>query len=299
MVYTPELLSSDMFPQLLMKPRRILKISLTDEARLQTLASLTLTPAKTVAVILAILLGVLLIGYLFVLLTPVKTLIPGYFRASQRAASEEALLRVDSIREAYLRNEAYVANLHEILNTDRKPRIADAIPVSSPAIVADSLLPPSRQETSFVQMMQEREKFNISVVAPMAAEGMLFYPVTDEGIVSNASRDSRQAHVILPAGASIMAVADGIVIACFTESGVGRYTLLLQHDNGFVSRYSHLGSPLVEESETILGGQVLSLPPGGKAGQANDVIIELWHNGIPLKPYDYISSPHSYTSLQP
>lgn len=164
-----------------MRPRRILKISLTDEARLQTLGSVTLTPFKMIAGVGLILLIVLIIGYLFVLLTPVKNLIPGYFRESQRAATEEALLRVDSLREAYLRNEAYMANVNEILNIDRKPRPELQASSSSAAVAADSLLPPSPQETGFVRMMQEREKFNIAIVAPMSAEGMLFHPVTDDG----------------------------------------------------------------------------------------------------------------------
>lgn len=282
-----------------MKPRRIFKISISDESRLQTLASLTLTPAKAVALVVAAILLVLLIGYLFVLLTPVKTLIPGYFRESQRAASEQALMRVDSIREAYRRNEAYVANLREVLDAGRPA--ADSRHREEPAsgIAADSLLPPSAEETGFVHTMQEREKFNISVVAPMAAEGMLFYPVTDEGVVTHASRQSRRAHVALPAGASVMAVADGVVIGRFYDHESEGYTLLLQHDNGFVSRYAGLGSPLVGQSETVLGGQVLSLPPTGRAGRPTEIIVELWHNGVALKPYDYISSHHSYTSLQP
>lgn len=283
-----------------MKPRRILKISLTDEARLQTLASLTLTPVKMAAIVAGIFLAAVIVGYLVVLLTPLKTLIPGYFRESQRAASEQALLRVDSIREAYQRNEAYVTNLRRILDTDRQAMEPQAVSAGvSPAIAADSLLPASPRETAFVRMMQEREKFNVSVVAPMAAEGMLFYPVTDEGIISAASRESRRACVLLPAGGSVMAVADGVVIAVYPDRSGSGYTMLLQHDNGFVSRYAGLGTPLFAESETVPGGQVLCLSPAGRSGSPSEVTVELWHDGISLKPYSYISSPHSYHSLQP
>lgn len=282
-----------------MKPKRILKISFTDEARLQTLASFTLTPARAVAVLTGLLLVTLLVGYLLVLLTPLKTLIPGYFRESQRATTEEALLRVDSIREAYLRNEAYIANLTSIFDASR-PAEANLNDTLSPLVGAEEkLLPASPQETSFVRMMQEKEKFNISVVAPMAAEGMLFYPVSDEGVVASDSREALQSRIILPDGASIMAVADGVVIASFYDHKSAGYSLLIQHDNGFVSRYSALGTPLVGEAESVNGGQVLALPPSPRKGRPAEVWVRLWHDATPLKPFDYISSPHSYTSLQP
>lgn len=281
-----------------MKPRRIIKITLSDESRLESIGSVTLTPLKGVAVALTGILAILTLGFLLVLLTPLKTLIPGYFRESERAATEQALLRVDSIREAYKRNEAYVANIRERLNTERHAKESSAEAASGRMIAADSLLPPSTAETSFARVMQEREKFNISVVAPMAAEGMLFYPVSDEGIVTHASRPTRRARVSLPTGASVMAVADGVVIAGYSGLTPRSHTLIVQHDNGFVSRYSGLGSPLVGEGEIVLGGQVLCQSPSAPSGGPIEITVELWHNTVPLIPYDYISSHHSYTSLQ-
>ncbi len=282
-----------------MKARRIIKISLSDEARLESLGSVTLTPMKVVAASLAAVMLIVSIGFLAVLLTPLKTLIPGYFRESDRAASEQALLRVDSIREAYLRNEAYVANIHQRLNTSRPPVKAAESKETRRPIAADSLLPPSAEENRFSKVMQEREKFNIAVVAPMAAEGMLFYPVTDEGVITHASRASRRALVAMPARGAVMAVADGSVVARYFDAVARAYTIILQHDNGFVSRYTGLSEPLVGEAENVLGGQVIALSPPAPASRPSEIAVELWHNGIPLHPYDYISSHHSYTSLQP
>lgn len=280
-----------------MKPRRILKISITDEARLQTLASLSLSPLRMAALASGILLLMLLLGYLLVLLTPLKTLIPGYFRETQRAQTQEALLRVDSLRAAWMRNEAYIDNLNSILDESRAPVVLPADATDRRPEV-DSLLPPSGLETSFVRRMQEREKFNISVVAPMAAEGMLFYPVTEEGVFAADSRDSRRAGIILPDGASVMAAADGIVIAAYYDPVAASHSLLIQHDNGFVSRYSSLGSLLVGEGETVTGGQALSLPPNPRGGRPAQVWIQLWHDAVPLRPYDYVSSPSVHSTLQ-
>lgn len=280
-----------------MKPRRILKISLTDEARLQTLASITLSPLRIGVLTALLVISMLSAGYLLVLMTPLKTLIPGYFRESQRAQTQEALLRVDSLRAAWMRNEAYIENINSILDSSRAPVSLPAEP-SAPRPAIDSLLPPSPTETSFVRMMREREKFNISVVAPLAAEGMLFYPITEEGIFAADSRESRKARIILPDGATVMAVADGVVVASFFDNNVSAYTLLLQHDNGFVSRYSSIGTPLVGEGETVTGGQALSMAPSPRGGRPSEVWIQLWHDTTPLRPYDYVSSPRVHSPLQ-
>ena len=272
-------------------PRKKYRLILEDEARIQTIGSWTLTPARIWISALAVLAAVLAVGFLFVLLTPVKTLIPGYFRASQRAATEQAMLRVDSVMEAYSRNEAYVANLREVFDADRTPRRRD---VSAEATAAgfspDSLMPSSPEEMRFARMMQEREKFNIAVAAPLAAEGMLLYPVSDEGIVTPESRNSTTARLILPEGTSVMAIADGAVLSVGYDRSEHGYAVIMQHDNGFVSRYAGLGSPLIGKGELVSGGQVISLAPGGGASSPPQITVEMWHDGQPLPPYRYISS---------
>lgn len=282
-----------------MRPKRIFKISLTDEARLQTIASFSLSPLRAALIIIAALVVMVIIGFLAVVITPLKAWVPGYFRESQRVETQEALLRVDSIRALYLRNEQYIANLNTVLNTSRPSAPVSSDTLSPLPDAIESLLPASPQEKAFVTKMQESEKFNISVAAPMAAEGMLFYPVTEEGIFTSDSRESRKARIILPEGSSVMAVADGVVLASYFDHSVSGYNVLVQHDNGFVSRYVGIGSPLIGESELVRGGQILSLPPYPAAGRPAEVCVQLWHDTSPLIPYDYISTPHTYTSLQP
>ena len=273
-----------------MRLHKKFKITIEDESRLQDIASWSLTPARIWGILFAALLLTLAVGYLFVLLTPVKNLIPGYFRESQRAASIEAMLRVDSIAEAYRRNEAYLANMRMVLDINRAP--ADSVSASGALKVfsPDSLLPQSQEEAKFAKMMQEREKFNISVVASMAAEGMLFYPVSDEGVPALESRDSYASRIILPTSASVMAIADGSVLACYYDQKSKGYALLMQHDNGFVSRYSGLGTPVVGQSDIVSGGQIISLSPKPRNAQPIEITVELWHNGTPVKPYDFIVS---------
>lgn len=207
---------------------------------------------------------------------------------SRRVASEDALLRVDSLREVYRINEIYLSNLKSVMDSDRKASPPSELNDSDLHIDANSILPRSQEEASFAKIMEEREKFNISVLSKMAAEGMLLLPVSDEGVVTPDSRDSYKVTMMIPAGATIVAVADGVVIAEYFDNTTQSYVVLLQHDNGFVSRIAGLSTPMVGQSDIVSGGEVISLAPQMKNKATSDIYVELWHNGVPVKPYDYI-----------
>lgn len=273
-----------------MRGKKRYKFIIEDEARLNEIVKFSFTPLELAGIGAGGIIMILLAGYLFVLLTPAKTLIPGYFKASQRAATENAILRVDSLLDAYNRNEAYLANLRELFNSERQPSdtmiLSSNINIYSP----DSLLPPSQDEKRFVKLMQEREKFNISVKASMAGEGMLFYPPASEGQPTLASRDKNALIIEIPSQAPVMAIADGAVLARYYDKTSGGYSLLIQHDNGFISRISGLGNILAVQSAPIVGGEVVALAPVQGSSSPPQVTLELWHDGVAVIPYDFISS---------
>lgn len=264
--------------------RHDLRISVDDEAHLRRVATYRLTPLRLVLWALALVVVSAALGVLVVYATPLKTLLPGYMPRSQRSATEESLLRLDSLQAAYVQNEAYLNNINSILNTGRIP--TDSVEVSRQAasLPYDSLLDASPRETEFVRSMQDREKYNISILAPLAAESIVFYPLSREGVVTRASRGSTHAVVAMPRGAEIDAIADATVIDAYARPG-GGYTLTLQHARGFSSRVSGAGLPLVSSGEKVYGGQALAAGPA-----SGNVILELWHNGEALVPYSQIGA---------
>ena len=264
-------------------------ITITDETRLQNVASKSFSPINMVIGAVVAFVAAVSLGFIVVLLTPVKTLIPGYFRESERAASEEALLRVDSLMNAFGRNAAYASNLEIIFDEHRIPEDTTSLGAATDS-ASDRLLLPSAAEESFARMMQEREKFNVKVKASMAAEGMLFYPVSNDGVVTMASRSAFAVHVSTPPEEPVMALADGSVLASFYDASSHGYSLILQHDNGFVSRYSALETPFVAQGDNITGGEVIASPPKSRRGKGSEFVVELWHNGMALRPYEYIST---------
>lgn len=278
-----------LFTMILMKRRpKIFRLSLEDETRLQTVAAHSFSGPALACLIVGVALLFMTAGAVLMAFTPLRTLIPGYFRESQRVATQEAIMKLDSLQAAYNRSSVYLANIRNVLDTERVPSDSLTFSRTSIAFAADSLLPRSAEEAKFAAMMQEREKFNIGVIASMAAEGMLMYPVCDEGVATKDSRDSYTVRINVPNNASLMSIADGVVIAAYYEPLIRSYVLLTQHDNGFISRISGAGNLMVGQGDKVNGGEIISAAPAPKAGKPSMVDISLWHNGTPVKPYEYI-----------
>lgn len=271
------------------RTRRDYWLALDDDAHLERIGRMRLTRMRIVFGTVSLLAVSTLLGSLLIIATPLKDLLPGYLRDNQRAAGEETLMRLDSLRMVYERNEAYISSVRELLDTGR-PSSADSLSETMriSQLPYDSLLSTSRRESDFVKQMREREKYNVGILAPLAAEGLMFHPINDEGIVSRESRKSPKARILLPSGASVGSIADGTVINISARGAV--MSLIIQHPKGFVSRYSGLRSVYVAEGDVIYGGQAIGSTgrPSGSTGPGLD--LELWHNGSSLVPEEYIST---------
>ncbi|MBI4647149.1 MAG: M23 family metallopeptidase [Bacteroidia bacterium] len=87
---------------------------------------------------------------------------------------------------------------------------------------------------------------------------------------------------------TIHSILDGtVVLASWTiEAG---YILQIQHDNNFISIYKHMREKLVEQGSHINAGDPVAIIGGsGEFSTGPHLHFELWYNGTPLDPEDYI-----------
>lgn len=230
--------------------------------------------------------------------TSLRTMLPGYLQESQRSATEEGLLRLDSLMRVYETNQAYIDNFLRVTDTERLKGDTATLDSVSNELTVDSLMNPSKRESKFVNEMEDRERFNISVLAPLAAESMLFFPVNGDGIFTKESRDKEQGIVILPREESVQCAADGSVIALYYSAPDRGYVIVIQHNKGFVTSYSHVGTPFVSIGDYVNAGQVISLSSAPDSKGVRKFGIRLWHNGLPLIPFDYLGQPERREEME-
>lgn len=274
-----------------MNTRKRYRISVEDEGRLETLVSVSASPLVWGWSIAGVVIIIMFLGVFIAFLTPARRLLPGYLKESERAATQMQIMRIDSLRQVCETTAMFLDNLNAVMNPSGEVAPRREVSELNVPLSPDSLLPTSPEEARFVSMIRDREKYNISVVAPLAAESMLFSPVSESSVVTEATKGSRKAEIALAGNSRVAAIADGTVISVSQSLRDGGAVVIIQHPKGFLSRSGRLGQVLVDVGEEVVGGQVIALPNRGNARRGEIVTLEMWHNGNPLIPYEYIGAP--------
>lgn len=245
-----------------MKNPAIYRLDFIHENTFNRVWSVRMTTWRVVLVAAAVAAGVAAIVWCVMAYTPMRRLLPGALKYDLRAQYIEVALKLDSLEQAARANDAYIANLVNLMRGEAPEAPASAVEVPEARI--DSLLAASEAEKAFVRRYEDEERFNLSVLAPIAAEGMVFTsPLPVQGIAAAAYRGT------------VVSVAVG------TD---GLSTVTVQHPNDFISVYSGLREVYVDKGRKVAGGQRLGSAPGRERPG-----FELWHGGSQLNPEDYIS----------
>lgn len=123
------------------------------------------------------------------------------------------------------------------------------------------------------------------------------YPVTgvDVSITSDfGAPRGRSRHegidLSAPAGTAVRATADGTVVFAGRAGAYGR-TVLLDHGNGWQTRYAHLKRIKTERGTRVTRGTVVGAV--GQSGNASGAHLhyEVLRNGTPIDPRPYLNDP--------
>ena len=270
--------------------RRRFRLSLTDENTFSHILHLRLSmPGLIVtAVIAAIVLAI--VGISLIVNTPMRAILPGYLRNAERRQYEQTAARIDSIvTETSVRNK-YVDNLLAVITGDLDTELPQ-LPVDtlSRLYTLDSLAKASEAEKEFLDKYRERERFNLSVMSPIVAQGMKFVNPLEgaELRLPEKNQDPRHADFDALATQPVSSIYRGTVLDVFNSPSDG-IVVMVQHPNDFVSRYTGITSSFVSRGDKVVSGQRLGLVERDKAKNLNRPAFELWYNGTRVNPRDYI-----------
>lgn len=269
-------------------------MSIEECSRLREVRSFSISRTRLIA---ALAIGVVAIAVLVVIfvVSPLRDIVRDINPDHRLEAQLHAMsVKLDSLQTDAEINDDFIDNIRTVLDVDRQPTDSASAGVLLRSLPLDSLMTGSPAERRFVASMGEREKYNLQVLSPVAADGMIFSNPVEGGIVAEESGNRFMVRMIVPLGSGVCSVADGIVVDSYNSGSSDRYTVIIQHPNGFVSRYSDVGTPLVDNGATVFAGQAITAPASsvGSPKSGATIGVELWHDGTPLYPTDYIYRMH-------
>ena len=212
------------------------RLDFIKENTFNRLWTVRMTRVRVVIVSVAAMLALVALVWAVIVYTPLRHFVPGTLKGDLRAQYLETALRLDSLEQNARANEAYLASVLAIMRGETDSIVPAAVPAVPETPSADSLARASAAERRFVSRYEEEERFNLSVLAPIAAEGMIFAsPVPSTATVESLASGGVSAvqAAVLP----VSAVYRGTVTGIYYDND-GRAVVTVQHPNDFVSDYS-------------------------------------------------------------
>lgn len=266
------------------------KISIINENTLEEVAGLHVSKLNGVSVLLVVLTILFMIAAAIIAFTPLRNYLPGYMNSDIRRQIVDNALKLDSIQGLADRQNLYIMSIQDIFSGNVKADSVASID-SLTAVREDSLIERTMREEEFRRQYEEAEKYNLtSIISQPKAEGLIFYRPTRGMISSQFDADKRHYGTDIAAtpNESVLSVLDGTVVFSSYTAETG-YVIGVQHNQGYMSIYKHLGSLLKREGDKVKGGEAIALIGNtGSLSTGPHLHFELWDKGRAVNPENYI-----------
>lgn len=255
-----------------------------------------ITGTISAAVVIIILTAVLIRA------TPLREYVIGSsLRGYERTALMETYARIDSMEQLARAQKQYINNIKQVINgqvgetaaqiTAQRP-ISD-VTATPPSGIADTA-GLSEDELALRELVESGAPYDLPENAGVTRTGISSYTFYSpiKGIISSrfSAREQHYAvDIAVKQNEPVRTTLSGhVVFASYTpETG---YVVIVQHGNNLLSLYKHCASIIKNVGSFVRGGDVIAFAGNtGSLTTGPHLHFELWHNGNPVNPTDYIA----------
>ncbi len=228
--------------------------------------------------------------------TPLKEYIPGYTDVTLQRRIYELQLRSDSVAFAMRAQERYLEDLKKVLGgnlaDERQMGLTDTASTRNYQNLKDARSP----EDSILRTEYDNaNKYNLFKSDKSSRKGSalrnltFFSPI--KGIVTS-EFDPLRKHfgidIVAARDEAIKSIQDGTVIFSGWTVETG-YVIAIQHPGNIISVYKHNSVLLKTEGNIVHAGEIVAvIGETGELSTGPHLHLEIWINGIPVNPKDYI-----------
>ncbi len=270
---------------------RNFRLSMVDASSHERLWSLRFSQTTMIVAITSAVVIVIVGLFCIIAYTPIRTFIPGYPDAYSRRQAIQNAQRIDSLETSIIRWQLYSENLRRIV-TGQEPIRMDSLILGSKG---SSALPSAQflelRDSLLRADVSAQEQFGVSSQGRiLPIEAQTFFPPI-KGVISNAFDATVHpwTDITAPAGTMVMSVLDGTVISTGWDQDKG-YSIILQHKGDIISIYRNNQKLLHRVGDNVKAGTPVALLASSPSLTKGDHLhFELWYNGRPADPAEYIS----------
>jgi murein DD-endopeptidase MepM/ murein hydrolase activator NlpD len=279
------------------------RFSVNSEENHEEKFNFILTPQRIIVVTATAAVLLIFLTTLIISVTPLKYYIPGYTTLEEHRMYLQVSAQIDSISELVKQNQQYLDNFYNVLNgtniedennvsidksqlashelTERKEDEMEAmreVDMQASDLLTNHLR--TEEENSKLPVSHRADISNISLAAP--ATGVLAEEF-------DMARNHYGIDIQNKKNTVITSVAEGIIIYTGFDPTNGN-TMVIQHPGNVISIYKH-NEVLLKSvgSRVSMGEAIAKMGSSGQGRKATAHLhFELWYNGFPVNPLDYI-----------
>lgn len=264
------------------------------------LNQITIQKIVVVTVLAAFIL--ILLTALLISLTPLRVYVPGYTTQTEYKLYKETAARVDSLEKVLRNNQQYIDNFTAMLNG----QVPSAEDMDKDAAATPTVHPTERDPKRIkeTENLEDESEMILGRISKNGSENA-GAPTIDEAKITGISLDPPSIGAITQAfdvsrshfgvdivnaqNSPIIAVANGVVIFAGFNARDGN-VIIVQHPGNIISIYKHNASLLKRTGARVRAGEPIATM--GNTGMSENhtahLHFELWYNGFPINPLDYL-----------
>lgn len=231
----------------------------------------------------------IIVVFSILVFTPMSRLLPAYANSEMQQLILQNASRVDSVEHQIQIRDQYIEALKKVIRGEAFENTLDI--TNDKDLVANYTQ--SKHDSILRRQIEEEEQYNVSILSDQESVDFrrlhFFAPL--KGIITNPfNRETKHFGIDIVAAPNkpISSTLDGTVIEADWTLATG-YVIQIQHDNNLISIYKHNAVLFKQVGDHVKAGETIAiLGNTGKYSTGPHLHFELWHNGTPLNPADYI-----------
>lgn len=236
----------------------------------------------------------------FIRATPLREYVIGNsLNEFERTALLEAYTRIDSMEQVARAHERYLDNIRQVISGEagETASAANEQPISDISVPASPKTPDvglSEDELALRELVESGAPYDLPENPELSRTGISSYTFYSpiKGIISSNFSAQEQHYAVdiaVKQNEPVRATLSGhVIFASYTpETG---YVVVVQHGNNLLSLYKHCASIIKKVGSFVRGGEVIAFAGNtGSLTTGPHLHFELWYNGTPVNPTDYIA----------
>ena len=273
--------------QFLLQRYRIVIIA---DNSLEERMSIRFSILKFFALISCVLAIVVFVTLFIVTNSSLSQYIPGRSKDDVLQSLIDLNVQADSLQASLNQRDAYLNNIESVLSGNDSFLISNNNLSAEAAIALEKISFEASREDSILRFVVENEERGLLNYVKKDDDNFVFFPPVI-GYISdtfNFQKKHFAVDLVAKKNSKVSSVLAGTVIVSDWSSEVG-YFIGIQHKDNYISFYKHNSSLLKKVGDYVSAGEHIAvIGNSGEFSTGPHLHFELWHNGSPVNPLDYI-----------